>query len=320
MIAGTCTQRVWSQERFQKLYSPAIIQKYKIQTMTIELHAGLEGADTNNVAGRDPDYKERFYFDEKGRPSLYEATDIHMRNNGTPGPHLRSLYEYSDNGQVCHRHDSTSFGHSSEWQCTQDSLGRRLREDMYVPDEETAHIQRQYIYDARGRLQKLKSKRSRSSEGITDECVWVFYVHDNLSFNATSLSPMDMARCQCSLEYLDDQGRPARRVVYDSTGAIDQTILYNYDRTSKPIRMEVLDGEAKALHAWVDITYGRNGLVILQANGKEGTEGYVLGRLGMVAQEWIISNWADWRLLRELRVKLAGREASRFILSYQQSK
>jgi hypothetical protein len=308
-----------AQDRFQAIYEPATIQKHKIKAMTIELFAGLEGMDSAKIAGLDPDYKERFFYDAQGRPELYEATDISFRNHGTAGPHILARWEYSSLGKDSHRHDSTAFGHSNEWHFRRDSMGRSIADEMYLLGNDTVVIHRQYLYDLKGRLHKVKTNRSRKAEGLADDCVWVFYIHDNQSFNASSLSPNDMARCQFSLEYFDAEGLPVRRVMYDGTGAISETVLLNYDRTGKPIRVELLDGMGKESHAWVDVEYGRNGLVILNANGVSGTDNLVLGKLSGVAQALVLDQWADWRLLRELRLKLAGRETTRYKFSYDQA-
>ena len=191
---------------------------------------------------------------------------------------------------------------------------------MFLPDLDAVSIEREYLYDQKGRLHKTKTNRNRSAEGLKDDCSWIFYVLDNQSFNATSLSPQDMARCRCSLEYLDDFGRSVRRAIYDTTGVISETMLLTYDRTEKPVRLESRDGSGKQLKAWVDVVYGRNGLVILEVNGIPGLELWQLGTLSTTAQSWVMENWADWRLLRELRIKMAGRETSRFIFSYDQQK
>lgn len=308
-----------AQERFQVLYKPASVVKHKIRAMTVELYANGEGLDTMRLPSMSPDYRERFFFQADGQLSMYEATDINIRDKGVAGPHLISQYEYSDNGLHCHRHDSTAFGHASEWHFDQDSLHRKTQDQMFLTTETTPHIQRQYLYDVRGRLHKMGTNRSRASEGLEDDCAWVFYVHDNQSFNATSLSPNDMARCKCSLEYLDDQGRTVRRVIYDAKGTMTQTVLMAFDRTDKPIRMELLDGEGKVLKAWLDVVYGRNGIVTVEAKPAPGTEESALVLLAMQGQNFVLENWADWRLLRELRTRVNGREISRYVFSYSQT-
>jgi hypothetical protein len=319
LLVGCMPYSVQAQERFQVLYAPATIVKHKVKSMTVELFARAEGLDSTKVASQEPDYRERFFYDAQGRPTLYEAIDINIRNSGVAGPHMLSQFEYSDNGLHCHRHDSTAFGHGSEWHFDQDSLHRPTQDQMFLTTETAPHTVRQYLYDPKGRLQKVKTNRSRTGEGLEDDCAWVFYVHDNQSFNATSLSPGDMARCQCSLDYLDDQSRPVRRVIYDAKGAMSQTVLMTYDRTEKPIRMELLDGEGRVLQAWLDVTYFRSGIVSVEANGVTGTEDIVLARLAMQGQAFVLENWADWRLLRELRTRVAGREISRYKFSYDQA-
>jgi hypothetical protein len=307
----------WSQERFQGLYAPLAIQKHQIKKMTVELYAGLDGLDSAQIAARTADYRECFWFDDAGRPARYDATDINIHNQGTFGPHITSQYEYSDNGRMSHRHDSTAFGRSSEWQFLRDSLGRSIADYMVLPDTSVPHIQKNYLYDGKGRLHKVKTTRNRASEGLHDDCVWVFYVYDTHSFNATSLSPMEMARCQCNLEYLDGEARPVRKVVYDSTGTISQTLLLNYDRTGKPIRIESLDPSGKVLHAWVDVVYGRGGLVTLEVDGVQADAQMMLARLGMIGHDFVVGHWADWRLLREVRIKIAGREQTRYVFNYE---
>jgi hypothetical protein len=322
LLAAACLIVVWmplkvkAQERFQNLYAPTTAAKLKIKSMTVELYASAEGLDSLKMQGRDPDYRERFFYDAQGHPSMYEATDINIRSQSLAGPHIVATYEYSADGLHSHRHDSTAFGHASEWHFEQDSLHRRTLDQMMLPGEEAPHTQRQYLYDARGRLQKIKTNRTRATEGLSDDCAWVFFVHDNQSFNATSLSPMDMARCACSLEYLNDHGRTVRRVVYDEAGAMAQTVLMTYDRTDKPSRLELYDGEGKVLQAWADVVYGRNGLVTVEANGVPGVDESVMARLAMEGQSFVVAHWADWRLLRELRTKVAGREISRHRFSY----
>ncbi len=306
----------WSQDRFQAIYDPATIQKHKVKTMTIELYAGLDGLDSAQIASRAADYKEKFYFDDHGRPDLYEAIDIQMRDHGTAGPHVLSRWEYSGGGTSSHRHDSTTFGHTNTWQFRRDSTGRAIVDLMYLGAQDSVTTERQYLYDAKGRLNKVKTNRSRRGEDLADDCVWVFFVHDNQSFNATSLSPNDMARCQFSLEYLDDEGKPVRRVVYDAAGNIAQTYLLNYDRTGKPIRLALLDGIGKVDQAWVDVVYGRNGLVVLQSGGVAGTERPLLATMAMQAQALVLDQWADWRLLREMRIKLGANETMRYKVSY----
>jgi hypothetical protein len=305
-----------AQERFQNLYSPQTIQKYKIKTMSIELFATLGGGDSIQVAGQEADNKERFFFDEQGRPSLFEETNASFRRSGTAGPHLLSQYEYSEDGHICHRHDSTVFGSSNEWHFISDSLGKLIKVEMILPGQENVFMEKNYLYDPKGRLQKAKSNLKHTAEGTPDQCVWIFYVHDNQSFNATSLSPMDMARCQCSLEYLDDEARAVRRVMYDSTGTIAQTLLINYDRTGKLIRLEMMDAAGVALKAWADVIYGRGAIVSVDVNGNLFDSELLLVNLGTMAQEMVIAQWADWRLLKELRLKVAGREVSRHRLSY----
>lgn len=309
-------QEIWSQERFQELYAPKTAAKYKMRFMRIDLYAGAEGLDSTQLLQREPDFTERFFYDEQGRPNLYEATDVNIRKQGTPAPHLLSRFDYSENGLESHRHDSTAFGRASEWHFKRNAVGSAAEDLMFLPDTNLVCIQKQYLYDAKGRLQKINTNRSRLGEGLSDECVWVFFIHDNHSFNATSLSPQDMARCQCSLEYLDDEGHAVRRVVYDSTGTIALTVLLTYDRTGKPIRMEWLDGVGKVLKAWVDIVYGRNGLVTVEVGGSDISAENTLGAFGMMGQAFVVEHWVDWKLLRELRIKIGGREALRYLFDY----
>lgn len=305
-----------AQDSFHKLYKPATARAQNIRSMTVELRSVPEGADTNKIAEAEADYWERYGFDESGRTDFYEATDINIRRQGTPGPHIISKYEYSDDGRVSHRHDSTAFGRNSVWHYRCDSLGRPLKDEHMLPDREQVSAERTYLYDAKGRLERLKARRDRSAEGMADACDWVFFVHDSHSFNATSLSPMDMARCNCSLQYMDQEGRKAREVLYDASGNIRHTLLYNYDRTGKPIRLEMRDGSGTQLRAWVDVVYGRGGLVVIDARAANLPQDFTLGRLGMMAQSFVVENWAGWRLLTELRVRIAGRETSRYSFSY----
>jgi len=284
--------------------------------MRIDLYAGAEGVDSAQILLRDPDFTERFFYDAQGRPDLYEATNVNIKKQGTAGPHQMSRFEYSDNGLESHRHDSTAFGRASQWHFKRGADGNRLEDLMYLPDTNMVCIQKQYLYDPKGRLEKIKTNRSRAGEGLGDECVWVFFIPDNQSFNATSLSPQDMARCRCSLEYLDDAGHAVRRVVYDSTGTIALTVLLTYDRTGKPIRMEWLDGAGKVLKAWVDILYGRNGRVTVDVGGSDISPEHTLGKFGMMGQAFVVEHWADWKLLRELRVKIGGRESQRYLFDY----
>lgn len=309
-------QTATAQERFQELYAPKTVQKYKMRSMRIDLYAGTDGVDSAQLLQREPDFTERFFYDEEGRPNLYEATDVNIRKHGTAGPHLLSRFEYSDNGLESHRHDSTAFGRASEWHFKRNAVGKSVEDRMFLPDTNLVCIQKQYLYDLKGRLQKIKTNRSRAGEGLSDECVWVFFIHDNQSFNATSLSPQDMARCQCNLEYLDDEGHAVRRVVYDSTGTIALTVLLTYDRTGKPIRMEWLDGVGKVLKAWVDIVYGRNGLVTIDVGGSDISAENTLGRFGMMGQAFVVEHWVDWKLLRELRIKTGGHESLRYLFDY----
>jgi hypothetical protein len=320
LLGSLSPHKALAQDRLQALYKPQSIQKHAIASITVELYAIAAGFDSTKLATLDPDYRERLTFDVQGRPTHYEATDISIRNHGTAGPHIWSHYEYSDSNGSSHRHDSTVFGRSSEWHFQSNAAGKPTLDQMLLPDQEAVSIQREYLYDLKGRLHKLKTNRNRAAEGLSDDCNWIFYVHDNQSFNATSLSPQDMARCTCSLEYLDDQGRPVRKAIYDATGAIAQTILLTYDRTDKPIRLESCDGTGKMLQAWVDVVYGRNGLVTLAVNGIPGSDLGTLHRLGISGQSFVMDHWADWRLLREIRIKLAGNETARYVFSYAQAK
>jgi hypothetical protein len=313
LLIGLLPHQSWAQEGYDKLYLPAAIQKHKIRILTVEFYASAADVDSFQPAARVPDYRERFYYDDQGRPTLYEAINLNIQVQGSPGPQLISRYEYSENGRTCHRHDTTVFGSSGEWHFRFDSVGRAVGDDMYLPDKDAVAAQRSYFYDAHGRLEKRKTVHQGYDKSV---CEWTFYVHDNQSFNATSLSPMEMARCQCNLEYLDDKGRPVRRIAYDSTGTISQSILLSYDRTGKPVKVELLDGQGKQIKAFAEIIYERNGVVQVNVDSPGTIADPDLARLAAMGRAFVVDHWADWRLLREIRVTQGKQEFARYLFSY----
>jgi hypothetical protein len=307
---------VMAQESYEKLYNAAAIQKHKVRSFTVEFFAATEGVDSVTPQSRTPDYRERYFFDDQGRPSRYEAVNPNIRMQGSLGPQLMSRYEYSDDGRSCHRHDTTVFGASGEWHFKWDSLGRRAGDVMFLADSLKPSAFRTYFYDSRGRLEKQKTLHQRSGGTKKDQCAWVFYVHDLQSFNATNLSPMEMERCQCNLEYLDDQGRAARRIAYDSSGTVSQSILMTYDRTGKPIKLEMRDKSGVTTEASADIVYERNGLVKVLVTGPGSIFQPYLSKLATMGRTFVADNWASWRLLREIRILQGKQEYARYIFTY----
>lgn len=309
---------VWAQDSYQDLYKAPAIQKHKIRCMTVEFFAATAGVDSVVPAARVPDYRERYYFDESGRKTHYEAVNPNIRLHGSTGAQLSSRYEYSENGRSIHRHDTTVFGNHGVWNFRLDSLGRALDDELYLPESEKPVALRQYFYDRQGRLEKRKNVHGNNAEGQKDDCDWTFFVHDNQSFNATSLSPMEMARCRCELEYLDDQARPVRRITYDSTGSMVQTVLLNYDHTGKPIKLEIRDKTGLVVVAHADIVYERNGMVKVEINGQGSIFDSELSKLATMSRSFVVDHWADWRLLREIRLLQGKREFARYLFSYDQ--
>jgi hypothetical protein len=303
-----------AQEAYQNLYKSETVLKHKIRGMTVELYALAESQDSNNVGKGDPDFRERFKYDAEGRPSAYEATDINIKKAGTPGPHQISLFEYSDNGRTCHRHDTTVFGSADEWHFYMDSTGRLMTADMMKSGNDFRSVLRNFQYDAKGRLEKTKSSRYQVANDPDFECNWTFKVHDNYSFTATSLSPQEMARCQCTLDYYDT-GKHVRSIDYDKAGNISKGVLYNYDRTGKPIKLEMLAQDGKTVTSHADIIYDRNGVVKINVVAAKESDPEV-NKIAMLARAFLVNNWADWRLLREVRIMKGGKETSRYVFSY----
>lgn len=291
--------------------------------MTVEFYASMPGLDSLQPPSQTPDYRERFYYDEMGRLSLYEAVNPNIRLQASPGPQLIARYEYSEDGHTCHRHDTTVFGSVSQWHFRQDALGRPMVDELFIPEKDQPTSMRHYFYDAKGRLEKLKSVHAQIGQSARETCVWTFFIHDDQSFNATSLSPMEMARCQCNLEYLDDDlgtrgGRPVRRISYDSTGTISQSVLLSYDRAGKPVKMELRDKTGQQVEALATVEYERNGLVNIQITGNGNLSDPQLSRLSMMSRSFVVDHWQGWKLLREIHVTKGKQEVARYILSYDQ--
>ncbi len=308
--------KMHAQDSYQSLYNANAIQKHKIRCMTIEFFAATAGVDSVIPTSRIPDYRERYFYGENGRIESYEALNPNIRLQNQSGSQLSSRYEYSENGLVTHRHDTTVFGNSGEWHFRKDSLGRRLGEEMFLPDNELPVATRQYFYDRKGRLEKRKTVHGHNNPGRKEDCALTFYVHDYQSFNATVLSSQEMARCVCELEYLDDEARPVRRIAYDSLGVMTETVLLNYDHTGKPIKLEVRDKSGINVLAYADIVYERNGVVKVTVNGTGSIFDSELSKLASRSREFITDHWADWRLLREIRILQGKREFARYLFSY----
>lgn len=308
--------RLHAQDSYQSLYNANAIQKHKIRCMTVEFFAAAGGVDSVVPGSRIPDYRERFFYNDSGQIERYEAVNPNIRLQNQSGSQLSARYEYSDNGLTTHRHDTTVFGNSSEWHFRKDAQGRRLGEEMFLPDIEQPVATRQYFYDYKGRLEKRKTVHGHNNPGRKEDCALTFYVHDYQSFNATVLSSQEMARCVCELEYLDVDRRPVRRIAYDSLGVMTETVLLNYDHTGKPIRLEIRDKSGINVVAFADIIYERNGLVKVNISGSGSIFDAELSKLATRSREFITDHWADWRLLREIRILQGKREFARYLFSY----
>ncbi|MFN8396870.1 MAG: hypothetical protein U0176_19750 [Bacteroidia bacterium] len=303
-----------AQDDFERLYRPADAVKQKLRTMTVEFFAATEGADSIVPDARVPDYRERYYYDAQGRVDRFEATNPNIRLQGSMGPQLMSRYEYGPDGRTWHRHDTTVFGSSGESIVRKDSTGRMVSEVRVVTGQDLPTMQRTYYYDVHGRLEKHKTVTATQSNPTA--CKWNFFIHDTHSFNATNLSPQEMARCQCNLEYLDEEGRSVRRISYDSVGTIVVSTVLNYDRTGKPIRIEQFDKTGKSLGLAADVIYGRNGRVDLELTGPGNMYTVPLSQINHIARAFVVEGWFGYRLLRQLRVRQAGREWARYVFSY----
>lgn len=304
-----------AQEDFEHLYKPADAKRQKLRMMMVEFMAATEGSDSIVPEARVPDYRERYYYDAEGRLDHYEATNPNIRLQGTMGPQLMSRFEYAPGGLSWHRHDTTVFGSSGEYINRRDSSGRMASEVKFLAGQDQPTMQRTYYYDVQGRLEKHKTTQVTVAD--PQDCKWVFFIHDNQSFNATNLSPMEMSRCQCNLDYLDAEGRSVRRITYDSLGILAVSTILSYDRTGKPIRIEQFDKSGKALGLAADVVYQRNGRVDLELTGPGNAYQPPLADISRMARTFVVEGWEGWRLLRELRVRQAGREWARYVFSYE---
>lgn len=314
MVLAISLGRLSAQEDFERLYKPAVALKHKVRTMTVEFFAATEGVDSIAPNSRIPDYRQKYYYDAQGRVDRYEASNPNIRMQGSMGPQLMSRYEYGPDGRTWHRHDTTVFGSSGESIVRKDSTGKLISEVRVMTGQETPTMQRTYYYDVRGRLEKQRITMATATNPMA--CKWIFFILDNHSFNATNLSPQEMARCQCSLEYLDEEGRSVRRISYDSVGTIIVSTVLNYDRTGKPIRIEQFDKAGKSLGLAADVLYGRNGRVDLELTGPGNMYLPPLSEISAMARAFVVEGWMDFKLLRELRIKQAGREWARYVFSY----
>ncbi len=304
------------QEVFQGLYTPNEIKKHKVSAMTINYFVSPSDQDSTRLQTNEPDIKERFRYDSLGRADWYEATDHNVMRLGTPGPHQISFFEYSEIGNTYHRHDSTVFGNTGVWNYTFNSKQDPLSVDRHVNDNEFLSFKRDYVYDLQGRMEKERSIRYRSNEGKADECYWKFYVHDNYSFSATSLSPAEFKNCSCNLEYLDDKGRTVREVSYDSLGNIAFSTVISYDRTGKPIKLVNLGADSKTVQRLAEIVYERDGIVKIVLNGPGTSEDRKMAQLGIKAREFVISNWPRFRLLQQIDFIHAEKIYARYEFDY----
>lgn len=309
-----------AQEVFQSLYSPAQINKHKVKTMTVKYFVSPSAYDSSSVEMNTPDIRERFRFDSLGRPDWYEATDFNVSRMGTAGPHQVSFFEYSVIGNTYHRHDSTVFGNTGVWNYRFNSKHDPIGVERHVNNNEFLSYQRDYVYDLQGRLEKERGIRFRSNEGLPDECYWKFFVVDNYSFSATSLSPAEFRNCSCNLEYLDDKGRTVREVSYDSLGNIAHSTVISYDRTGKPIKLVNLGPDSKTVQRLAEIVYERDGIVKIVINGPGTFEDRKMAQLGIKAREFVISNWPKYRLLNQIDFIDAEKVYARYEFEYELGK
>ncbi|MBP6640454.1 MAG: hypothetical protein KA293_09180, partial [Bacteroidia bacterium] len=68
--------------------------------------------------------------------------------------------------------------------------------------------------------------------------------------------------------------------------------------------------------AFADIIYERNGLVKVNISGSGSIFDAELSKLATRSREFITDHWADWRLLREIRILQGKREFARYLFSY----
>jgi hypothetical protein len=305
----------WSQETYEHLYKASDILKHKIRSMAVDFYASTQGVDSVQPLARQPDYRERYYFDALGRTERYEAASTNIRIEGFIGPQLMSRYEYSDNGLAVHRHDTTVFGSAGEWNYRTDSMGRRIGDEWYGRGVNHVVSKRTYFHDSLGRLFKSKSLFGMDENGNAEECSWRFFIWDNLSTNSLGLSPEELAFCNYSLEYQDANGKCARRVDYVSSSLAGST-AFSYDRTGKPVKVEMLSADSLGVESFAEIFYEPNGVVKIEIHGKGTIYDAKLSQLATVSRSFVVDNWVAWRLLREIRILQGGHEFGRYVFLY----
>jgi hypothetical protein len=283
--------------------------------MAVDFYASTQGVDSVQPLARQPDYRERYYFDGLGRTVRYEAVSTNIRVEGFIGPQLTSRYEYSEIGHASHRHDTTVFGNAGEWNYRTDSTGRRIGDEWYRHGVNHVVAKRAYFHDSLGRLFKTKYLFGMDEDGNAEECAWQFYIRDNLSTNALGLSPEELAFCKYSLEYQDEDGRCVRRVDYVYSSLAGST-AFTYDRTGRPVKVEMLSADNSGEASFAEIFYEPNGMVKIEIHGKGTIYDPKLSQLATVSRSFVVDNWVAWRLLREIRIMQGGHEFGRYVFLY----
>lgn len=305
-----------SQDMFQGLYPPEMVNKLKFRQMRLT-HSMDFGKTAENAQGLSVVMQETYGFDSIGRPKSYLATNSSLVASGTAGPHLHSYFEYSEDGNTCHRHDSTIFGNISEWHHVFNTKGQPVAMERWVQGRDTVSFKHDFVYDISGKLQKERMVTFRQEEGMEDECQWNFFVKDNQSFRSLALSPKELSDCECNMLYLNEEGQLVRKVTYDSLGNIFQVELVTYDRTRKPTKIEVLGNDGKTVWRSAQIYYGKDGIVLVEISGEGDYRQREMALLARQAQEIVLKAWPSWRKLNGIDFKQGEKIYASISISYE---
>lgn len=309
-----------AQEVFQQLYSPANALKHKIAAMTVSYY--LIGDESNGMESSNgqADIREKFKFDSLGRVAHYTTTDSYLEKLGTQGPHQVSFFEYSENGNTCHRHDSTVFGNVGVWNFSFNSKHEPIGIERVINGNDFISFRKDYVYDLQGRLEKERAIQFRSNEGFEEECYWKFYIHDNQSFSATSLSPQELKECDYYLNYLDETGRTVREVSFDSLGNTTLSTVITYDRTGKPNKLVTVSADNQTVQRIATIEYEREGVVNITFNAPGTFRDRANALFSTKARDFVLSNWPSWRLLNQINLIQAEKRFAHYDFEYDLKK